>query len=140
MNKIKESLAKIRQYEKASGLIVTTMGALIATMYEFLAQFFDTSRQGSSLILALPDLLIELEATLVCVLWILISYLLTTTVLVPIIGKLADRSGKCAEILFLLTGQEKTRFQFWAFSVYRLFADKWAGTRVQVPRVGYGHL
>jgi EmrB/QacA subfamily drug resistance transporter len=63
-------------------LSVTTVGALLAAL------------QGSSLIIALPDVLTGLDATFLTIMWVLLGYLLITTALVPVVGRLADIFGR----------------------------------------------
>jgi EmrB/QacA subfamily drug resistance transporter len=63
-------------------LSVTTVGALLAAL------------QGSSLIIALPDVLTGLNATFLTIMWVLLGYLLITTALVPVVGRLADIWGR----------------------------------------------
>src|SRR6266566_3198097 len=63
-------------------LSVTTVGALLASI------------QGSALLIALPNILTELHATFFTIMWVLIGYLLVTTVLTPVIGRLADMWGR----------------------------------------------
>jgi EmrB/QacA subfamily drug resistance transporter len=63
-------------------LSVTTVGALLASL------------QSSALLIALPDILVKLQASFLTVMWILIGYLLITTALVPVIGRLADMLGR----------------------------------------------
>jgi EmrB/QacA subfamily drug resistance transporter len=63
-------------------LSVTTLGALLASL------------QSSALLIALPDILVKLQASFLTVMWILIGYLLITTALVPVIGRLADMVGR----------------------------------------------
>ncbi|MCL5256564.1 MAG: MFS transporter [Chloroflexi bacterium] len=63
-------------------LSVTTMGALLASL------------QGSALLIALPDILVKLQASFLTIMWILLGYLLITTALVPLIGRLADMFGR----------------------------------------------
>lgn len=65
-----------------TALSVTTMGALLASL------------QGSALLIALPDILVKLRASFLTIMWILIGYLLITTALVPLIGRLADMVGR----------------------------------------------
>src|SRR3954468_20723125 len=59
----------------------TTVGALLASL------------QGSSLVIALPDVLTGLGATFLTIMWVLLGYLLITTALVPVVGRLADMVG-----------------------------------------------
>lgn len=63
-------------------LSVTTLGALLAAL------------QGSALLIALPGILIKLDASFLTVMWILLGYLLVTTALVPIVGRLTDIFGR----------------------------------------------
>src|ERR687884_622299 len=63
-------------------LSVTTVGALLAAL------------QGSSLIIALPDVLTGLNASFLTIMWVLVGYLLITTALVPVVGRLADIFGR----------------------------------------------
>ncbi len=63
-------------------LSVTTLGALLAAL------------QGSALLIALPDILVSLRASFLTIMWVLLGYLLITTALVPVIGRLADMFGR----------------------------------------------
>ncbi len=63
-------------------LSVTTVGALLASI------------QGSALIIGLPDILVNLKADFLTVIWVLLAYLLVTTAVVPVIGRLADMFGR----------------------------------------------
>jgi len=65
-----------------TALSVTTVGALLASV------------QGSALLIALPNILTDLHATFFTIMWVLIGYLLITTVLTPVIGRLADIWGR----------------------------------------------
>jgi EmrB/QacA subfamily drug resistance transporter len=65
-----------------TALSVTTVGALLASI------------QGSALLIALPNILTELHTTFFTIMWVLIGYLLITTVLTPLIGRLADMWGR----------------------------------------------
>jgi len=65
-----------------TALSVTTVGALLASI------------QGSALLIALPNILTELQASFLTIMWVLIGYLLITTVLTPVIGRLADIWGR----------------------------------------------
>src|SRR5437660_6528046 len=65
-----------------TALSVTTVGALLASI------------QGSALLIALPNILTELQATFLRIMWVLTGYLLITTVLTPVIGRLADIWGR----------------------------------------------
>ncbi len=63
-------------------LSVTTVGALLASV------------QGSALIIALPKILTALRIDFLTIMWVLLGYLLITTALVPIAGRLADMVGR----------------------------------------------
>src|SRR5690242_18360239 len=63
-------------------LSVTTLGALLASL------------QGSALLIALPDIMAKLQAGFLTVMWVLLGYLLITTALVPVVGRLADMFGR----------------------------------------------
>ncbi|MFL5693369.1 MAG: MFS transporter [Ktedonobacteraceae bacterium] len=65
-----------------TALSVTTVGALLASI------------QGSALLIALPNILAELQASFFTIMWVLLGYLLIVTVLTPIIGRLADMWGR----------------------------------------------
>src|SRR2546427_13079266 len=73
-----------KQYDgyQWTALSVTTVGALLASI------------QGSALLIALPNILSELQATFFTIMWVMLGYLLITTVLTPIIGRLADIWGR----------------------------------------------
>ncbi len=79
------------QKESASGssggyewvaLSVTTVGTLLASI------------QGSALIIGLPDIIATLRSNFLTVIWVLLAYLLVTTAIVPVIGRLADIFGR----------------------------------------------
>jgi len=78
------SLAETKQQKgyQWTALSVTTVGALLASI------------QGSALLIALPNILAELHATFLTIIWVLLGYLLIVTVLTPIIGRLADLWGR----------------------------------------------
>ena len=65
-----------------TALSVTTVGALLASI------------QGSALLIALPNIMGELHASFFTIMWVLMGYLLITTVLTPIVGRLADMWGR----------------------------------------------
>jgi EmrB/QacA subfamily drug resistance transporter len=82
-----EGTAQPTETQQAPGyewvaLSVTTVGALLAAV------------QGSSLIIALPDVLTGLDSSFLTVMWVLLGYLLITTALVPVVGRLADMFGR----------------------------------------------
>ncbi len=65
-----------------TALSVTTVGALLAAI------------QGSALLIALPEILTRLQTGFITIMWVLLGYLLITTALVPVIGRLADMFGR----------------------------------------------
>src|ERR1051325_2561732 len=82
-----ENTAQPTETEQAPGYewvawSVTTVGALLAAV------------QGSSLIIALPDVLTGLDSSFLTIMWVLLGYLLITTALVPVVGRLADIFGR----------------------------------------------
>ena len=76
-----ERVAVADRYEWTA-LSVTTVGALLASI------------QGSALTIALPEILTGLQAGFLTIMWVLLGYLLITTALVPVIGRLADMFGR----------------------------------------------
>ncbi len=82
------SLAGLRRVDAASDsyrwwlLFVTSIGALLASL------------TSGTLIIALPDILRDLHTDLFALLWIVVGYVLVTTVLVLNAGRLADRYGR----------------------------------------------
>src|SRR5438445_1128382 len=73
---------KSRDGYQWTALSVTTVGALLASI------------QGSALLIALPNILTDLQASFFTIMWVLMGYLLITTVLTPVIGRLADMWGR----------------------------------------------
>jgi EmrB/QacA subfamily drug resistance transporter len=65
-----------------TALSVTTVGALLASI------------QGSALLIALPAILVELQASFFTIMWTLMGYLLVLTALTPVVGRLADIWGR----------------------------------------------
>jgi EmrB/QacA subfamily drug resistance transporter len=63
-------------------LSVTSLGSLLSAL------------NFSTLIIALPDLLRELHASLLQAMWIMLSYMVAQTVMVLMAGSLADRFGR----------------------------------------------
>ncbi len=93
-----------------TALSVTTIGSLLAAI------------QGSALIIGLPDILVNLKAEFLTIIWVLLAYLLVTTAVVPVIGRLADMFGRknlynAGFALFtlgsLLAGLAHERFHGW---------------------------
>src|SRR5258708_28138750 len=82
-----EAAAAFIDEDRAAGspwavLSVTTVGALLASV------------QGSALIIALPKILTALRIDFLTIMWVLLGYLLITTALVPIAGRLADTAWR----------------------------------------------
>lgn len=63
-------------------LSATSLGALVAVM------------TSSTLLIALPSIAKDLSAPMTLVVWIIMSYMLAITVLVPAIGRIADMIGR----------------------------------------------
>ena len=63
-------------------LSVTTIGVLMATM------------ESSALLIALPDIMGSLHMGLFTVMWVLLIYMLITTAMIPLFGRLADMYGR----------------------------------------------
>jgi uncharacterized membrane protein len=54
---------------------VTTIGALQASI------------QGSALLIALPDIMTQLHAVFMTIMWVLLGFMLITTAFVPVVGR-----------------------------------------------------
>ncbi len=100
-----------------TALSVTTVGALLASI------------QGSALTIALPQILTGLRAGFLTIMWVLLGYLLITTALVPVIGRLADMYGRknlynAGFVIFtlgsLLAGLSQPQFHAWDMVVSRV--------------------
>src|SRR5947208_7973763 len=65
-----------------TALSVTTVGALLASI------------QGSALLIALPNIMADLHTSFFTIMWVLLGYLLVTTSLTPVVGRLADMWGR----------------------------------------------
>jgi len=63
-------------------LSVTTVGALFASI------------QGSALLIVLPDMMAELKMGFMTMLWVLLIYLMVTTIMVPVLGRVSDMFGR----------------------------------------------
>ena len=63
-------------------LSVTTVGALLASIQE------------SALLISLPNVMNDLHMDFLTAMWVLFIYLLITTVMVPIFGRLSDMFGR----------------------------------------------
>lgn len=105
-----------RGYEWTA-LSVTTVGALLASI------------QGSALLIALPEILTHLQTDFITIMWVLLGYLLVTTALVPVVGRLADMFGRknlynAGFAVFtlgsLLCGLSQPQFHGWDLVLYRL--------------------
>ncbi len=79
---IKEGSTESNDGYRWTALSVTTVGVPLASM------------QVSALLSALPNILTDLHATFFTIMWVLIGYLLVTTVVTPVIGRLADIWGR----------------------------------------------
>ena len=63
-------------------LSVTTIGALMAAI------------DGNIVILALPDMMVSLHADLVQMIWVIMGYILISTVILLTLGRMADMLGR----------------------------------------------
>ncbi|EGD53148.1 drug resistance transporter, EmrB/QacA subfamily [Thermoanaerobacter ethanolicus JW 200] len=63
-------------------LSCTTIGALFSVL------------NGSMLLIALPDIMKALHADITIIMWVVMSYMLSITILVPTIGRIADMIGR----------------------------------------------
>lgn len=100
-----------------TALSVTTVGALLASI------------QGSALLIALPQILTQLQTDFITIMWVLLGYLLVTTAFVPVVGRLADMFGRknlynAGFAIFtlgsLLCGLSQPQFHGWDLVGYRL--------------------
>jgi len=100
-----------------TALSVTTVGALLASI------------QGSALLIALPDIMTQLHAGFMTIMWVILGFMLITTALVPIVGRLADMFGRknlynAGFAVFtlgsLLCGFSSPQFHGWDLVVYRM--------------------
>ena len=73
---------RLRIPYKWSALSCTSLGALLAAI------------NGGSLIVALPTLMRELHTGLSSLIWVLLSYLLTQTIMTVTAGRIADMVGR----------------------------------------------
>jgi EmrB/QacA subfamily drug resistance transporter len=81
---------------------------------------------ANALLIALPDVTADLNAPMILVIWVLMSYLLATTVLVPSIGRVADMIGR--KNLFVLGAA--------VFTVSSLLAGmSQSGTQLLINRI-----
>lgn len=71
----------MRGYEWTA-LSVTTIGALMAAI------------DASAVIIALPTILAELQASFITIMWVLLAYMLILAAVVPVAGRLADMLGR----------------------------------------------
>jgi len=63
-------------------LSVTTVGALLASL------------QGSALLIALPEIMTDLHTGFLTIMWVILSFMLITTAVVPVVGRLSDMFGR----------------------------------------------
>ncbi|KAG0341508.1 hypothetical protein BG005_002933, partial [Podila minutissima] len=79
-------MAKARKTEPPSRrwivLATATLGALFVSL------------QGSALIVALPDLMQHLDISFAIIIWVLLTYTLAITAIVPLLGNLGDAGLK----------------------------------------------
>ena len=63
-------------------LSVTTIGALMAAI------------DASAVLIALPSIMADLQASFITVMWVLLGYMLILAAVVPVVGRLADMLGR----------------------------------------------
>jgi MFS family permease len=105
-----------RGYEWTA-LSVTTIGTLLASI------------QGSALMIALPDIMTQLHAGFMTIMWVILGFMLITTALLPVVGRLADMFGRknlynAGFAVFtlgsLLCGLSQPQFHGWDLVLYRM--------------------
>ncbi len=67
---------------KWKALSATSLGAFVSVM------------NSSALLIALPNITKELNTSMILVIWVIMSYMLSVTILVPAIGRIADMFGR----------------------------------------------
>jgi EmrB/QacA subfamily drug resistance transporter len=99
-----------------TALSVTTIGTLLASV------------QGSALLIALPEILTHLQTDFLTIMWVILSFMLITTALVPVVGRLADMLGRknlynAGFAIFtlgsLLCALSQPQFHGWDLVLYR---------------------
>ena len=78
---MKEDSENWQGYEWTA-LSVTIIGILLAAV------------EGSALLIALPEILTHLQTDFMTIMWVILSFMLITTALVPVVGRLADMFGR----------------------------------------------
>jgi MFS family permease len=100
-----------------TALSVTTIGTLLASV------------QGSALLIALPEVMTQLRTDFMTIMWVILSFMLITTALVPVVGRLADMFGRknlynAGFAIFtlgsLLCGLAQPQFHGWDLVLYRI--------------------
>ena len=98
-------------------LSVTTVGALLATV------------QGSALLIVLPELMKDLHMEFMTMLWVLLIYLMVTTIMVPVLGRVSDMFGRKKMYVLgfgvfalgsLLCGLSNSAFNGWELVGFRV--------------------
>jgi len=96
---------------------VTTIGALMAAI------------DLSAVIIALPSILVDLQADFIAIMWVLLGYMLIVAAVVPVVGRLADMLGRknlynLGFVIFivgsLLCGLSQPQFHGWDLVAYRM--------------------
>ena len=98
-------------------LSVTTVGALLASI------------QGSALLIALPEIMTHLQTSFLTIMWVILSFMLITTAVVPVVGRLADMFGRknlynAGFAVFtlgsLLAGLSQPQYHGWDLVLFRV--------------------
>jgi len=90
----KDALQGPAPYERWIVLAIVCVGILL------------TAIQSTALVIAFPTLLVQLDASILSIIWVLLSYLVVVSVFVPLAGKLGDIFGQqlLFDIGFLIFG------------------------------------
>ncbi|KAG0025182.1 hypothetical protein BGZ82_010164 [Podila clonocystis] len=86
-------------------LATATLGALFVSL------------QGSALIVALPDLMQHLDISFAIIIWVLLTYTLAITAIVPLLGNLGDAGLKGIRLLCGLSQQKHSGFDLLAYRI-----------------------
>ncbi len=100
-----------------TALSVTTIGTFLVSVQE------------TALLIALPDILTHLQTDFLTIMWAILSFMLVTTALVPVVGRLADMFGRknlynAGFAIFtlgsLLCALSRPQFHGWDFVLSRI--------------------
>ena len=80
-----------------TALSVTTIGALMAAI------------DASAVLIALPSIMADLQASFITVMWVLLGYMLILAAVVPVVGRLADMLGARTSTTWALSSSPSGR-------------------------------